>query len=95
MFLCGQSGLLGLEECAAVTRARHQREAGLFVPLQALANEKIPIWTLPRHACPHALCSHYQVVCTTINTSVLFSNPAGLTIVRRQSSGTLAVWNDR
>ncbi len=24
----------------AVTRLRHQREAGLFVPLQALANEK-------------------------------------------------------
>ncbi len=39
--LCGQSGLLGLEECAAVTRARHQREADLFVPLQALAIEKI------------------------------------------------------
>ncbi len=31
----------GLEACAAVTRASHQREAGLFVPLQALANEKI------------------------------------------------------
>ncbi len=25
----------------AVTRTRHQCEAGLFVPLQALANEKI------------------------------------------------------
>ncbi len=25
----------------AVTRTRHQRESGLFVPLQALANEKI------------------------------------------------------
>ncbi len=32
--LCGQSCLLGIEACAAVTRARHQREAGLFVPLQ-------------------------------------------------------------
>ncbi len=34
--LCGQSGLLGLEVCVAVTRARHQREAGLSVlPLQS------------------------------------------------------------
>ncbi len=29
--LCGQSCLLGLEVCAAVTRVRHQREAGLSV----------------------------------------------------------------
>ncbi len=33
--LCSQSCLLGLEVGAAVTRARHQREAGLSVlPLQ-------------------------------------------------------------
>ncbi len=32
--LHGQSCLLGLEECVAVMRARHQREAGLSVPLQ-------------------------------------------------------------
>ncbi len=29
--LCGQNRLLSLEACAAVTRARHQREAGLSV----------------------------------------------------------------
>ncbi len=34
ILLCGQSCLLGLGVCAAVTRARHQREAGLSVPLK-------------------------------------------------------------
>ncbi len=32
--LCGQSYLHGLEVCATVTRARHQRDAGLSVQLQ-------------------------------------------------------------
>ncbi len=28
----------------------------------------LPVWTLPRRACLHALCSHKQIACTTIHT---------------------------
>ncbi len=61
----------------AVTRARHQCEAGLFVPLQALANEKILTCLDTYQACvPARVVLTLPRACTKIHTSFLPSKAA-------------------
>ncbi len=67
----------GLEACAAVTRARHQRVAGLSVPLQALANEKARACLYTYQACvPAHVVLNLTKFPVLQYTSFLPSNPA-------------------
>ncbi len=67
--LCGQSGLLDLGECAAVTRARHKREASQWEDTY-LSGHFLGVRVCTR-------CTHIkQFACTTIHTSFLPFKPA-------------------
>ncbi len=63
--LCGQNCLLSLEACAAVTRARHQREAGLSVHFLGVGQweEACMFVHFHRRACLHVLHWHEQLAC--------------------------------
>ncbi len=77
--LYGQSCLLGLEVCAAVTHACHQREAGLSVdfPSRWPIRKSLPVCTLSQ-ACVSArdALPHEQLACTEQRAFDLSSNPA-------------------
>ncbi len=64
--LCGQSCLRGLEACLAVTRARHQREAGLSVHFLGVGQWEEACMSVHFHmrACLHVLHWHEKLACT-------------------------------